>query len=59
MYIALLEKQIASQNQQLEKSYNQVQDIATKAIEGSSSTKSMASLEKMLTEQSRKTVQEN
>ena len=64
--IAALEKtvheqaeQIASQARQLEKSYNQVQDIATKAIEGSSSTKSLASLEKMLAEQPRKVAQES
>lgn len=60
--IESLEKTIKEQNQQivrlsaqLEKSYNQVQDIAVKAVEGSSGQLNLASIGEMLKEQSRKT----
>lgn len=39
---------------QIEKSYGQVQEIAVKAIEGSSNSKSLAGLQQLLTEQTRK-----
>jgi hypothetical protein len=40
--------------QQLEAAYQKVQDIAQKAIEDSSQSKSLADLQKLLIEQSRK-----
>jgi hypothetical protein len=43
---------------QAEKAYVQVQDIAVKAIEGSSASKSFASLQQFLSEQSRRPAQE-
>jgi len=46
--------QLAKISQQLEKSYGQVQDIAMKAIEGSSNIKPLSNLEQILTEQVRK-----
>ena len=46
--------QIAKLAQQLEKSYGQVQDIAVKAIEGSSDSKSLARLQGLMAEQARK-----
>jgi len=49
---------LANLNRQLEKSYNQVQDIATKAIEGSAAVKSISGLEQILAEQKRKTSKE-
>lgn len=60
--IESLEKVIAEQNQrvarlteQSEKALSQVQDIAVKAIEGSSNSKSFAQLQNLLSEQGRKT----
>ncbi len=53
-----LAKDLAEQNaklgKQLETAYQKVQDIAEKAIDGSSQAKSLADLQKMLAEQSRK-----
>jgi uncharacterized coiled-coil protein SlyX len=51
-------EQIARISQQLEKAYQKVQDIAIKAIEGSSNFKSMTSFQQLLTEQARKQPQE-
>jgi hypothetical protein len=52
-------KDLTDQNgklsKQLETAYQKVQDIAEKAIEGSSQAKSLADLQKLLAEQSRKT----
>lgn len=45
---------IANLLQQAEKAYGQVQEIAVKAIEGSTSAKQLANLQQMLAEQSRK-----
>jgi len=63
--ISLLEQTVKEQNAQIaklseqaEKAYTQVQDIAVKAIEGSSNFKSMTSLQQLLSEQSRKQGQE-
>ena len=50
--------QILKFSQQAEKAYSQVQDIAVKAIEGSSNFKSLQSLQQLLTEQGRKQGQE-
>jgi chromosome segregation ATPase len=50
--------QIAKLSGQLEKSYGQVQDIAVKAIEGSSHSGSLASLQHLVAEQTRKQPQE-
>ena len=50
--------QILKFSQQAEKAYTQVQDIAVKAIEGSSNFKSLTSLQQLLTEQGRKQGQE-
>lgn len=50
--------QIAHISQQLEKAYQKVQDIAVKAIEGSSNFKSLTSLQQLITEQTRKQSQE-
>ena len=50
--------QILKFSQQAEKAYAQVQDIAVKAIEGSSNFKSLTSLHQLLTEQGRKQGQE-
>jgi len=47
-------EQILKLTQQAEKSYQQVQDIAVKAIEGSSNFKSFTSLQQWLAEQTRK-----
>jgi hypothetical protein len=44
--------------QQLEAAYQKVQDIAEKTVEGSSQSKSLADLQKLLVEQSRKGSQE-
>ena len=46
-------EQIAKLSQQVEKSYNQVQDIATKAIEGTSRSQSLTSLQQLMAEQAR------
>ncbi|MBW1714708.1 MAG: hypothetical protein JRJ77_02620 [Deltaproteobacteria bacterium] len=50
--------QIANLSEQLEKSYQKVQDIAVKSVEGSSSLKSLTSLQQLVTEQTRKQSQE-
>lgn len=51
-------EQITKLTQQLEKAYQQVQDIAVKTIEGSSTIKSFASLQQWINEQMRKSSQE-
>ncbi|MBW2552539.1 MAG: hypothetical protein JRE20_00210 [Deltaproteobacteria bacterium] len=51
-------EQIAHLSQQSEKAYQKVQDIAVKAIEGSSNFKSLTSLQQLMTEQTRKQSQE-
>jgi hypothetical protein len=51
-------EQIARFSQQLEKAYQQVQDIAVKTIEGSSTIKSFANLQQWISEQTRKSSQE-
>ena len=51
-------EQIAKLAQQLEKSYQQIQDIAVKTIEGSSTLKSFANLQQWITEQTKKPSQE-
>ncbi|MEW6377374.1 MAG: hypothetical protein AB1502_16480 [Thermodesulfobacteriota bacterium] len=51
-------EQIAKLAQQLEKAYQQVQEIAVKTIEGSSSIKSFTSLQQWINEQMRKSSQE-
>jgi hypothetical protein len=45
-------------NQQLEKAYQQVQDVAVKTIEGASNAKSLASLQQWMSEQMKKPSQE-
>lgn len=50
-----LSDQSAKLSKQLEAAYQKVQEIAEKAIEGSSQAKSLADLQKLLAEQSRKT----
>jgi hypothetical protein len=50
--------QIARLASQAEKAYVQVQDIAVKAIEGSSASKSLASLQQLLADQSRRPAQD-
>jgi uncharacterized coiled-coil protein SlyX len=49
---------IAKLSQQLEQAYQKVQDIALKAVEGSSNSKSFASLQHLMSEQTRKQSQE-
>ena len=49
-----LSDQTAKLSKQLEAAYQKVQEIAEKAIEGSSQAKSLADLQKLLAEQSRK-----
>jgi uncharacterized coiled-coil protein SlyX len=49
---------IAKLTQQLEKAYQQVQEIAVKTIEGSSNIKSFATLQQWVSEQMRKSSQE-
>jgi len=51
-------EQIAKFSQQLEKAYQQVQEIAVKTIEGSSTVKSFANLQQWVSEQVRKSSQE-
>jgi hypothetical protein len=51
-------EQIVKLTQQLEKAYQQVQDIAVKTIEGSSTIKSFANLQQWINEQTRKSSQE-
>ena len=59
--IEALEKTVAEQNeqiaklsQQVEKAYSQVQDIAIKAIEGTSRSQPLTSLQQLMAEQTRK-----
>ena len=52
------DEQIAKLSGQLENSYQKVQDIAVKAIEGPSNLKSLTSLQQLVTEQTRKEPQE-
>jgi chromosome segregation ATPase len=47
-------ERIIKLNQQLEKAYQQVQDIAVKTIEGSSDAKSLANLQQWVSEQMKK-----
>lgn len=63
--IASLEKtvkeqgeQISNLSRQLENAYQKVQDIAVKAIEGSSESKSLATFQQLITEQARKQQQD-
>ena len=51
-------EQVAKLAQQLEKAYQQVQEIAVKTIEGSSTVKSFANLQQWITEQTRKVPQD-
>jgi hypothetical protein len=51
-------EQIVKLTQQLEKAYQQVQEIAVKTIEGSSTSKSIANLQQWISEQMRKSSQE-
>jgi hypothetical protein len=51
-------EQLAKLTQQLEKAYQQVQEIAVKTIEGSSTSKSIANLQQWISEQMRKSSQE-
>ncbi|NWG04509.1 MAG: hypothetical protein HXY44_16775 [Syntrophaceae bacterium] len=51
-------EQNAKLTQQLEKAYQQVQEIAVKTIEGASTTKSIANLQQWISEQVRKSSQE-
>jgi hypothetical protein len=51
-------EQVAKLAQQLEKAYQQVQEIAVKTIEGSSTAKSFANLQQWISEQTRKAPQE-
>ena len=50
--------QLQKLSQQAEKAYVQVQDIAVKAIEGSSGFKSLTNLQQLLADQGRKAVAE-
>jgi len=47
-------ERIIKLNPQLEKAYQQVQDIAVKTIEGSSNIKSFANLQQLINEQIKK-----
>jgi uncharacterized coiled-coil protein SlyX len=51
-------EQIAKLSQQVEKAYSQVQDIAIKAIEGTSRSQPLANLQQLMAEQTRKQSQE-
>ena len=51
-------EQVARLTEQLEKAYQQVQEIAVKTIEGSSNSKSLANLQQWMAEQVRKSSQE-
>jgi hypothetical protein len=51
-------EQVTKLTQQLEKAYQQVQEIAVKTIEGSSTIKSIANLQQWISEQTRKAPQE-
>ena len=50
------DQQIKRLEQQAEKAYVQIQEIAVRAIEGSASSKQLANLQQLLAEQARKTV---
>ncbi len=52
--VAEQNEQIAKLSQQVDKAYGQVQDIATKAIEGTSRSQSLANLQQLMAEQARK-----
>jgi uncharacterized coiled-coil protein SlyX len=56
--VAEQNEQIAKLSQQVEKAYSQVQDIAIKAIEGTSRSQPLPSLQQLLSEQARKQSQE-
>ena len=47
-------EQVTKLTQQLEKAYQQVQEIAVKTIEGSSTVKSFANLQQWISEQTKK-----
>lgn len=49
---------IANLSGQLEKSYQKVQDIAIKSVEGSSNLKSFANLQQLVSEQTKRQSQE-
>lgn len=49
-------ERIVKLNQQLEKAYQQVQDIAVKTIEGSSNAKALANLQQWMSDQMKKTI---
>lgn len=51
-------EQVAKLSQQLEKAYSQIQDVAVKTIEGSSNSRTLASLQQLMVEQARKPGQE-
>jgi hypothetical protein len=51
-------EQITKLTQQLEKSYQKVEDIAVKAVQSASAYQSAANLHQMITEQARKQSQE-
>jgi hypothetical protein len=51
-------ERIVRLNQQLEKAYQQVQDVAVKTIEGSSNAKTLANLQQWMSEQMKKPSQE-
>jgi len=51
-------EQISKLSGQLEKAYQKVQDIAVKAIEGASDSKSLAGLQQLINEQTRRQAQE-
>lgn len=51
-------EQIAKLSQQLEKAYGQVQDIAIKAVEGTSHSQPLTNLQQLMAEQTRKQSQE-
>lgn len=51
-------EQITKLSQQLEKAYQKVEDIAVKTIEGSSTMKSLSSLQQLLSEHAKKQAQE-
>ncbi len=52
--VAEQNEQIAKLSQQVDKAYGQVQDIATKAIEGTSQSQSLTKLQQLVAEQTRK-----
>jgi hypothetical protein len=50
--------QVAHLSEQLEKAYQKVQDIAVRSVEGSSNLKSLSNLQQLLSEQTKKQLQE-